>query len=278
MRRSELNRRRDKIIGLLCDDQEMSVTDLAARLEVSVQTIRTDLRGLDEAALVQRRNGMVRLRQPSENIGYAPRISQARREKQQIAMAVRNLVPDRTRVALGTGTTVEACARMLAADRAGLFVATNSLHAVIALQSARDAVVAMAGGTVRLRDLDLIGSAAKRLFSGYVVDIAIVSCGGMSEAGAVLDFNLEEVAARTAIAACAHKTVLVADSTKLGRELPCHKQMLWDYNTVITGAKLPDAVLARCAAAGCEVINVPTKDSNASREVCPKIEKRHSSG
>lgn len=256
MRKEEMTRRRDEIIGLLCDVGEISAADLAARLAVSVQTIRTDLRELDEAALVQRRNGVVRLRQPSENIGYAPRISQARAEKQQIAMAVRDLVSDGARVALGTGTTVEACARILAAHREGLFVATNSIHAVIALQGAPGAVVTLAGGTVRLRDLDMIGTASTAFFADYLVDIAVFSCGGLSEAGEVLDYNTEEVTARTAIAGCARRRVLVMDRAKLGRELPCRKQMVWDYDVVVTGATLAPEVLARCAEAGCRVIQV----------------------
>ncbi|OIQ32246.1 MAG: ArsR family transcriptional regulator [Alphaproteobacteria bacterium MedPE-SWcel] len=259
MRKDEMTRRRDEIIGLLCEAGEMSASELAARLEVSVQTIRTDLRDLDEAALVQRRNGVVRLRQPSENIGYAPRGSLARAEKQQIAMAVRDLVPDGARVALGTGTTVEACARMLAASREGLFVATNSIHAVLALQGAPGAVVALAGGTVRLRDLDMIGTASSGFFGDYLVDLAVFSCGGLSAAGEVLDYNAEEIAARSAIAGCARKTVLVMDKAKLGRDLPCRKQMIWDYDVVVTGAVLPTESLARCRDAGCAVIQVPTE-------------------
>ena len=205
---------------------------------------------------MQRRNGVVRLRQPSENIGYAPRISHARGEKNQIAMAVRDLVPDGARVALGTGTTVEACARMLAAHREGLFVATNSIHAVIALQGAPGAVVALAGGTVRLRDLDMIGTASASFFADYLVDVAVFSCGGLSEAGEVLDYNTEEVAARTAIAGCARKRVLVMDRAKLGRDLPCRKHMVWDYDVVVTGADLPAAVRARCEAEGCQLVQV----------------------
>jgi len=260
MRRSELTRRRDEIIGLLCELGDLSAADLAARLDVSVQTIRTDLRDLDEAALVQRRNGVVRLRQQSENIGYAPRISVARSEKQQIAMAVRDLVEDGARLALGTGTTVEACARMLAASRRDLFVATNNIHAVIALQGAPGAVVSLAGGTVRLRDLDLIGTASRDFFADYLVDTAIFSCGGLSARGEVLDFNTDEIAARVSVAGCARRRVLVVDGAKLGRDLPCRKHGLWDYDVVVTGARIPPAVLTRCRSAGCQVIRVEGGD------------------
>lgn len=256
MRRSELNRRRDAIIGLLCDIDEMSAAALAGQLEVSVQTIRADLRDLDEAGLVQRRNGIVRLRRQSENIGYAPRVSVARGEKQQIALEVQHLVADGARVALGTGTTVEACARMLAATRKELFVATNNMHAVMALQGASGATVSLAGGAVRLRDLDLIGTASREFFANYLADIAIFSCGGVSSAGEVLDYNTDEITARVAVSGCAQRKVLVMDCAKFGRELPCRKHMLWDYDVIVTGAEFPSTLLARCAAEGCRVIQV----------------------
>jgi len=55
MRRLDLAERRDRIISLLSESGDLSAAELSERLSVSVQTIRTDLRDLDEAGLVQRR-------------------------------------------------------------------------------------------------------------------------------------------------------------------------------------------------------------------------------
>lgn len=247
--------RRDRIISLLSEYGELSAAELSARLAVSVQTIRTDLRDLDDAALVQRRNGAARLRQQSENIGYLPRESISRQEKQRIALAVKNLIPDGARVALGTGTTVEQCARFLA-SRKNLFVATNSIHAVCALQTAPGAAVEIAGGTVRMRDLDMIGVASLEFFSKYRVDHAVFSCGGISASGAVMDYNSDEISARKAIAGCANKTILVADTEKFGLDLACRHAHLWDHDMIVTGADLPGDILQACEARGCRVIRV----------------------
>ncbi|WP_289084793.1 DeoR family transcriptional regulator, partial [uncultured Sulfitobacter sp.] len=88
MARPTLTDRRDRIIALLSQNDALSPAELSQRLDVSVQTIRADLRDLDDAALVQRRKGKVQLRQQSENIGYLPRETIARQEKQRIALAV----------------------------------------------------------------------------------------------------------------------------------------------------------------------------------------------
>lgn len=251
----DVTQRRDAIIALLSENDTFSATELSFELSVSVQTIRADLRDLDEAGLVQRRNGTARLRQQSENIGYLPREGIARQEKQRIALAVKNLIPGGARLALGTGTTVETCARFLASHK-DLFVVSNSIHAVCALQNAEDVAVELAGGAVRMRDLDMIGAPALEFFSKFNVDYAVFSCGGLSETGRVMDYNSDEVSARTAIANCGKNSILVMDSTKNGLDLTCQAGNIWDYDVVVTGATLSTSILRNCAGHDCRVIQV----------------------
>lgn len=253
--RRDAAQRRDEIIALLSKSDVLSASELSTELSVSVQTIRADLRDLDEAGLVQRRNGNVRLRQQSENIGYLPREGIARQEKQRIALAVKNLIPDGARVALGTGTTVETCARFLASHK-DLFVASNSIHAVCALQHAPGVAVELAGGTVRMRDLDMIGTSALEFFARYRVDYAVFSCGGLSEAGGVMDYNADEVTARRAIAGCGNKRILVMDSTKKGLDLAFQTGPVWEVDVIVTGARFSASVAESCARHGCQIVQV----------------------
>ena len=171
MPRDALSRRRDKIIALLWEAEELSVRDLSNELGISVQTIRADLRDLDAVALFQRKNGAVRLRQ-MENIAYASRLDASSAEKQSIARAVKTLVGDNARLALGTGTTVEHCAHELSSLQ-NLFVATNSIHAVMALQRAAGTVVEMVVGAGRMRDLDVIDPLSRDFFARFRIDYAV---------------------------------------------------------------------------------------------------------
>ena len=110
-------RRRDQIVNLLSAYGELSAKAMADMLAVTVQTVRADLRALDDAAVVRRRHGSARLAVPAENIGYLPRMSVSRSEKDRIGAAVAGLLPDGASVALGTGTTVEAVARACRSPR-----------------------------------------------------------------------------------------------------------------------------------------------------------------
>lgn len=250
-----VTQRRDEIIALLSKSGILSAAELSAELVVSVQTIRADLRDLDEAGLVQRRHGNARLRQQSENIGYLPREGIARQEKQRIALAVKNLIPDGARLALGTGTTVETCARFLASHK-DLVVVSNSIHAVCALQHAPGVRVELAGGIVRMRDLDIIGTPALEFFAKDQADYAIFSCGGLSEEGGLMDYNADEMSARKAIARCGKKSILVMDSTKNGLDLAFQMEHVWDVDVIVTGARFSASIAESCSRHGCQIIQV----------------------
>ncbi|MGO4852996.1 DeoR/GlpR family DNA-binding transcription regulator [Phaeovulum sp. W22_SRMD_FR3] len=241
MKNTETARRRDRILSLLSSHASLSATALAERLAVTVQTIRSDLRMLDEEGIVRRRHGSAHLLTPGDNIGYQPRMAVARDEKIRIGEAVAALIPPGASVALGTGTTVEACARALARHE-GLSVFTNNIHAVLALQLAPKVSVSLAGGAVRLRDLDFIGSESVEFFARLRPDFAVFSVGGISAAGDLLDFNMEEVRARRAIFDCARHRILVVDQSKIGRAAPHSHGKLWAAETLVCGREFPDAI------------------------------------
>lgn len=253
MSSDEAARRRDQIINLLSAYGELSAKAMAAMLDVTVQTIRSDLRSLDDAALVRRRHGLARLAIPQENIGYQPRLAVSRTEKERIGAAVASLLPNGASVALGTGTTVEAIARALSGHEQ-LSVATNNLHAVLALRAARDISVSVAGGRVRMRDLDLIGAEASEFYETLRMQFAVFSVGGVSLGGDLLDFTMDEVRARRAIAACASHRILVIDHAKIDRAAGFAMGHVSDLDTVVCGGALPEALTSACREAGTRIV------------------------
>lgn len=255
MNKTETARRRDRIVVLLSTYGELSAQALSEMLEVTVQTVRSDLRSLDDAGLVRRRHGGATLIETGENIGYQPRLALSRDEKGRIGAAVARLIPDGASIALGTGTTVEAVARALT-DHRDLTVATNNLHAVLALHGAPQVSILLAGGKVRMRDLDLIGSESVAFFSGLRFDYTVFSVGGVSEGGDLMDFNLDEINIRKALCAAGRTRILVFDHTKIGRPAPLGWGVLRDSDLVVCGGDLPPALQAAASAGGARVIMV----------------------
>ncbi len=252
---SETARRRDRIITLLSSYGELSTAALSDMLDVTVQTLRADLRALDEARVVRRRHGGVTLATASENIDYQPRATASRDEKARIGAAMADIIPNGATVALGTGTTVEAVARALV-GHVGLTVATNNIHVVLALRLAKDITILLAGGKVRLRDMDFIGAESLAFFDGLQFDHAIFSVGGVSETGDLLDFNLDEIRARQAISNCAQERTLVIDHAKCGRKAPHRWGRLESLDRVICGGNLPEALLRAAQGSPCDIHQV----------------------
>ncbi len=255
MKSTDIARRHDRIMSLLASHASLSASALADLLSVTVQTIRSDLRILDEEGAIRRRHGSAYLLTPGDNIGYQPRLEVSRDEKARIGDAVANLIPPGASVALGTGTTVEACARALTRHE-GLTVFTNSIHAVLALHLAPKVTVSLAGGVVRLRDLDFVGSESVDFFAGLRLDFAVFSVGGISETGDMLDFNMAEVRARRAIFESARHRILVADHSKIGRPAPHALGKLWDAESVVCAGELPGSVQDEAERAGSTLVLV----------------------
>lgn len=224
--------RRTAIVELVTAHGESSIEQLAQHFGVSLQTVRSDLRLLTSGGLLLRRHGIV-APFARENIGYQQREIVNIQGKRWIGDRTARLLGERQSCFLGTGTTVEMVARALPVDTR-LAVFTNNLHAVEALSRLESCELTVAGGRVRKRDLDIIGSDARTFFSRYRVDAGVVSVGGIGEAGELYDYNDDEVAARQALVGSAAISVLVVDSTKFGRSAICQNGSVGDFDYVIS--------------------------------------------
>jgi DeoR family glycerol-3-phosphate regulon repressor len=239
-----LDRRRDRIVSLVKSCGFMAVEELARRFNVSVQTIRADLRDLQEQGRIFRRHGLAGPAMDPDNSSYESREVWNRDGKRALAAKVAELIPEGCTVAIGTGTTAELAAQSLSAHR-NLTVLTNNLHVVLAMQSAPGVTLRLSGGTIRIRDLDVIGADSMDFFGGYRADYGILSIGGMSPDGDLLDFNMEEVRARRAVMQCCDQSILLVDEKKIGRKALCRDGHASDFDAVILNAPPGEALRKR---------------------------------
>jgi len=196
--------RRTAIVELVTAHGESSIEQLAQHFGVSLQTVRSDLRMLTSGGLLLRRHGMV-APFARENIGYQQREIVNIAGKRWIGERTALLLGDYQSCFLGTGTTVEMVARALP-EASRLAVFTNNLHAAEALSRLAACELTVAGGRVRKRYLDVIGSDAQCFFSRY----------------------------RRALVASAAVSVLVVDSTKFGRNAICQNGSVGDFDYVVS--------------------------------------------
>ena len=208
--------RAQQILDLVKGRGLVDINELARQFDVTPQTIRRGVNQLSELGLLRRVHGGVTLPAKGANLPYEARQDQRLEGKRRIAAAVAAFIPHGASVSIGLGTTPHQVALALRYHKR-LRVVTNSLRVVFALAGSEELEIAVAGGVLRPADLDVVGEAAVRCFTGFKTDFAVFGVGGIDVDGMLLDFDPAEVAAREAMRLNCRQSLLVADASKFGR-------------------------------------------------------------
>ena len=195
----------------------VSVEALAERFDVTLQTVRRDVRQLTDAGLLTRFHGGVRLpTSTTENIEYRKRQQLNAQAKQRIAQQVARRVPHGSSLLINIGTTTEAIARELLRHK-GLRVITNNLNVAAILSDNPDCEVIVAGGVVRSRDRGIVGEATIDFIRQVKVDIGLIGISGIESDGTLRDFDFREVKVARAIIEQSRQVWVAADHSKFNR-------------------------------------------------------------
>jgi DeoR family glycerol-3-phosphate regulon repressor len=247
-----LNDRQNDIVVLARTVGRVSVEDLAARFDVSPQTIRKDLNDLCERRILTRIHGGAIIASSVENVSYEARRFIAAEEKRAIGIAAASLIPNKSSLFINIGTTTEEVAAALD-HHEDLLVITNNLNVATRLCPKPRIDVIVVGGPVR-SDGAVIGSVAVDLIHKFKVDTAVIGASAIDEEGTLLDFDYEEVKVAQAIIQNARRVVLVADSLKFERAAPIRIANLADVDAFVTDRLPSDAMRALCARSDVEVV------------------------
>ena len=250
------NKRHQQIIDLVKSQGYVSTEDLVERFNVSPQTIRRDLNELAAENQIRRHHGGATVPSSSENTAYATRKVLQQQEKDTIAQALVQHIPDGATLFIDIGTTPEAVARALL-DHHNLRVVTNNLNAAAILMPKQDFTVIIAGGEVRNRDGGIVGEATLDFVSQFRLDFGILGISGIDDDGSLLDFDYHEVRVKKAILDNSRCVMLAADHTKFGRNAMVNLGNIAQLDMVFTDVTPPKHIQEMLAAQGShlEVIN-----------------------
>lgn len=250
-----LSPRQQEIIGIARLQGRVNVDDLAARLDVTQQTIRKDLNELCDRRLMTRVHGGAVISSGVENVAYEARRLIAQAEKQAIGAATARLIPNNSSLFINIGTTTEEVARALQ-NHEGLLVITNNLNVANILYRHAKIEVVMTGGPVRRADGAVIGAAAVDVVRQFKVDYAVIGTSAIDEDGSLLDFDVREVRVSRAIIDNARKVVLVADHLKMERTAPVRIGHLREVDIFVTDLLASPQLREICEASQVKVVEV----------------------
>ena len=251
--------RRNQILAMLHKQGMVKIPELAKFFDVSVITIRRDLDELVRAGQVQKVYGGAILApqatpEPEAQRLFHARLAHHHREKMMIGMAAAKLVKDGQTIILNIGTTALEVAKHLG-EFEDLTVLTNSIPILNQLANTRLNVYSL-GGKLRCNELALHGSLAFKALNDFYVDKAFIGAGGITLENGITDHNVDSAELCAAIAKRSRQTILVADSSKFGKDASVIIGPLNCVDTIITDSGISEEFADGIRQAGNELIIV----------------------
>jgi DeoR family fructose operon transcriptional repressor len=206
------------ITDLLAADGRVDVVDIANRLGVAQETIRRDLRAMENAGKLQRvHGGAVRIA-----AGPLARLNSQQPTAQDdldLATRVWEQLPRRGTILLGTGSLTLALAHAMVGtppNAHGLTVATNSLDAAIVLSRASRVDVYNIGGTVSPVTRAQEGDWAVHEMERLHVDVSVVNPAGVSVERGLTEATPAAAAVSQVVVAAGDQVIALAGTASFG--------------------------------------------------------------
>lgn len=241
--------RRDTIINELMRLGRVEVTELAARLSVSEDTIRRDLRALEAQGYLQKTHGgAVALDTP--HLSWAVRSRVVPQAKASIAAAAARLIEPGNTVIVDAGSTTLEIARRIPTRLGGqpITVITNSLDIAAALEAQPGINLIVTGGEWNPHLRHLVGPSTLECLRRHRADLVFLgTCAVHPRAGVTATYPPDAEVKRAMIES-ANRAVLLADHTKIGEITPHLVAPLEAIDTIITDAESDTTALETAGA------------------------------
>lgn len=234
--------RQQAIADLLTRRGRLSVTELAGEYTVTTETVRRDLSTLERAGVVRRVHGGV---VPADSLtvletGVHDRDKTQTAEKDRIAKAALRFLPDSGgSVTFDAGTTTSRLAVHLPRDHK-LTAITNAVPIAARLAGMPNVQLHLLPGRVRATTQAAVGEETVGALSLLRVDVAFIGTNGLSLDHGLSTPDHAEAAAKRAMVRSARRIVVLADSSKVGREHTVRFAELDDVDVVVTDSGISD--------------------------------------
>lgn len=251
--------RREQMLSIVEHRGFAKVTQLSRQFGISEVTVRADLDALAGGNALQRVHGgaIAGVRQSGLERSFEQSILAEAGEKARIGRTAAALVQSGQAIVLDVGTTTSAIARALL-DRDDLHdvvIITNALNIALLLEPTIPRfTVVVTGGTLRPLQHSLVDPLAGAVLDRIRADLAFIGCSGVDAAAGITNVNLPEADLKRRMLAAATRSVVVADSSKLGVAQLSRVSPIGDIDSLVTGVEADAQQLESLRATGLRVI------------------------
>lgn len=233
--------RQPQIEAIIRREGEVSVEMLAARFDVSSETIRRDLGLLAERGRVQKVHGGARRPSLIREPDHDTRETTATEAKAAIGRRLAEVVAPGETLFIDTGSTTLAAAAALAAIP-DLTIITNSCRLAERMTRAgSDAAIHLLGGRYGADNAQTTGAAVIEQVQAFRADRAILTVSAIDPEQGAMDASLDEAQIARAMIRFARMATILADSGKFGRHAAYAVCRTEDIDLIISDGKLDKA-------------------------------------
>ncbi|PUA80674.1 DeoR/GlpR family DNA-binding transcription regulator [Nocardioides currus] len=248
--------RQQAMAQLISQQGRVSVAELAEDLAVTTETVRRDLSALERMGLIRRVHGGA---VPANALaviesGISERDQANTDAKDAIAAAALSLLPPPgSMIVIDAGSTTSRFAALLPRDHR-LTVVTHAVPVAARLAGLPQIDLFLLPGKVRATTHAAVGADTVAALSDIRADVAFIATNGLSVSHGLTTPDRDEAATKRAIAGAGRRTVVLADSTKIGVEASLRFAALNEVDVLVTDSGISDNDASALAAADVEVV------------------------
>lgn len=241
------------ILSKLEENGFVNVSELSEEFNVSLVTIRKDLKLLEERKLLFRSHGKAIPANPyitEHHVNIKEKLNTS--EKNKIAEAATLALEPHDSIIIASGTSVIEFARHIKPIE-GLTVLTASLNTAIILAEHKDIDVIQLGGMVRSSSSSVVGSIGEKMLAEFTCTKLFLGVDGIDlEYGLTTTSSMEASLNKEMIKA-AHKIIVLADSSKFNKKGFGRICGLDEVDQIITDAGIDNKTKTRLVELGVEL-------------------------
>ena len=230
-----MNQRQKKILSLAEAQGEITIKELASRLDVSEMTVHRDLDILQaERYLYKKRGAAVFIESADRDTSdfYTE-------EKRAIGRKAVELIPDGASIIFDNSTTGLECARFMNPEGKYTFYTTN-LETAKMLTSYTKSVLYCSGGYYFPDSKGFVGSQAEAFVSSVRADLCFIGASGITSDGITTPYPMH-TSLQKAIIASSKTKILVCDHSKFDKRAMEKICDLKDIDIIVTDSGLSES-------------------------------------
>lgn len=242
------------ILDKLKNEGFVGVAELSKDMDVTMVTVRKDLKLLEDKGLLYRSHGSATPISPYVNDRSVneKKLVQVD-EKDKIAALAVQMIQEDEAIIIGSGTTVMALAKAIPKNMK-LTVLTGAMNVTMALINNQNTEVVQLGGVVRKSSSSVVGHYAEDMLVNFACSKLFLGVDGISPEFGLTTSNMMEAHLNSKMIKSVQKTIVLADSSKFRRKGFGKICEIDDIDVIITDEGISESYKAELEERGIEVL------------------------